>query len=77
MKGAEDMPMLKKDKDLEKWVKAIGQNIIDKAEDIGRDTNKVRTVTIYACITPEEILNFDITKNYGVEMMEEKESKEV
>lgn len=77
MKGAEDMPMLKKDNDLEKWVKAIGRNIIDKAEDIGRDTNKVRTVTIYACITPEEILNFDITKNYGVEMMEEKESKEV
>ena len=77
MKGAEDMPMLKKDNDLEKCVKAIGRNIIDKAEDIGRDTNKVRTVTIYACITPEEILNFDITKNYGVEMMEEKESKEV
>jgi len=77
MKGAEDMPMLKKDNDLEKWVKAIGRNIIDKAEDIGRDTNKVRTVTIYACITPDEILNFDITKNYGVEMMEEKESKEV
>lgn len=60
------MPVLKKENDLEKWIKAIGQNIIDKAEDIGRDTKKVRSVTIYANITPEEILNFDITKNYCI-----------
>lgn len=71
------MTILQKDNDLEKWIKAIGKNIVDRAEDIGRDTKKVRTVTIYACITSEEILNFDITKNYVVEMIEEKEGKEV
>lgn len=67
------MPIIKKENDVENWVKSIGQNLIDRAEDISRDIDKVRTITIYANITPEEILNFDITKNYTVKLIEDEE----
>ena len=56
--------------DLERWIKNIGADIIERAEDVGRDTKRVRTVSIYALITPDEILNFDITKNYIVDQKE-------
>lgn len=69
------MPLINEKNDLENWVKAIGKNIMDRAEDIGRDTKRVRTVTIYACITPDEILNFDITKNYGVDLQENEQEE--
>lgn len=65
------MTNFKKDNNLEKLIKVIGQNLIDRAEDIGRDTKRVSTVTIYAYITPDAILNFDVTKNYGVMFEEE------
>lgn len=45
-------------------IKAIGQGLINRADDICNDLNRVRSITIYAHITPEEIVNFDITKNY-------------
>ncbi len=64
------MPVLKNNNDLERWIKNIGADIIERAEDVGRDTKRVRTVSIYALITPDEILNFDITKNYIVDQKE-------
>ena len=64
------MPVLKNNDDLERWIKNIGADIIERAEDVGRDTKRVRTVSIYALITPDEILNFDITKNYIVDQKE-------
>lgn len=55
-----------------KSIKAIGQNLIEKAEEVCADLDNVRTITIYATLTPSEICNFDITKNY-VANFEEKE----
>lgn len=47
-------------------IKSIGQNLIDRAEDICNDLHRVSNITIYANITPSEIVNFDVTKNYIV-----------
>lgn len=55
-----------------KAIKAIGQNLIEKAEEVCADLDNVRTITIYATLTPSEICNFDITKNYATNF-EEKE----
>lgn len=52
--------------DLEKWIKAIGEEIIDRASDVARDNERLRSVTIKSEITPDEILNLDINKNYIV-----------
>lgn len=45
-------------------IKNIGQDLIDRAEDITNDIEGVQSISIYANITPLEIVNFDITKNY-------------
>lgn len=55
-----------------KSIKAIGQNLIEKAEEVCSDLDNVRDITIYARLTPSEICNFDITKNYAANF-EEKE----
>lgn len=47
-----------------KAIKAIGQELIIRADDISNDIDKVNTITINAILTPTEIVNFDITKNY-------------
>lgn len=49
----------------------IGKDLISRAEDIARDIKGVRTITIHAEITPDEIINYDVTKNYGVFFEEE------
>ena len=43
---------------------AIGQELIKRAEDITNDLEEVKSITIYAQLNPDEIVNFDITKNY-------------
>ena len=50
---------------------AIGQSLIERAEEITRDLNRVTSITIYAQLNPSEIVNFDITKNYTAELKEE------
>ncbi len=45
-------------------IKSIGQDLIDKAEEISNDIEGVASITIHANITPLEIANFDVTKNY-------------
>lgn len=55
-----------------KSIKAIGQNLIERAEEICNDLDNVKSITIYANLTPSEICNFDVTKNYTANF-EEKE----
>lgn len=49
---------------VKKSIKAIGQELIKRADDISNDIEMVSNITINAVLTPEEITNFDITKNY-------------
>lgn len=58
---------------LEKAIKAIGQELINRAKDISNDINKVNSIEIRALITPTEIVNFDITKNYTAWLSAENE----
>lgn len=50
---------------LKKSIIAIGQSLIERADDIARDIKNVASVTIYAQLNPTEIVNFDVTKNYN------------
>ena len=54
---------------------AIGQSLIEKAEEITRDLDRVASITIFAQLNPDEIINFDITKNYIAELKEENKEK--
>lgn len=47
-----------------KCIKAIGQDLIDRADDISNDVKNVVSITIYSKIVGEEIMNYDVTKNY-------------
>lgn len=47
-----------------KSIKAIGQELIRRADDISKDTEMVSAITINAVLTPAEVVSFDITKNY-------------
>ena len=50
---------------------AIGKELIKKAEDITKDLKYVSSITIYAQLNPNEVVNFDITKNYTAILEEE------
>ena len=56
-----------------KGIIAIGQSLIERAEEISRDVDRVTSITIFAQLNPCEIVNFDITKNYTAEFKEENE----
>lgn len=58
-----------------KGIIAIGQSLIERAEEISRDLDRVTSITIYAQLNPSEIVNFDITKNYTAEFKEENKEK--
>lgn len=58
-----------------KRIIAIGQSLIERAEEISRDLDRVTSITIYAQLNPSEIVNFDITKNYIAEFKEENKEK--
>ena len=49
-----------------KMITQIGQDLINRAEDISKDLNKCSSITIHAEILWDCALNFDITKNYYV-----------
>jgi len=49
----------------EKAIKAIGQELIRRASDITNDIEYVFSIEIKAKITPDEVVNFDVTKNYA------------
>ena len=54
---------------------AIGQSLIEKAEEVARDLDRVTSITIFAQLNLGEIINFDITKNYIAELKEENKEK--
>lgn len=47
-----------------KCIKAIGQDLINRADDISNDLENVSSITIYSKIAAGEIVNYDVTKNY-------------
>ena len=61
-------------RNVKKSIIAIGQSLIEKAEDIARDCENVTSISIYAKLDPTEIVNFDVTKNYYATYKEKKEN---
>ena len=59
---------------VKKSIITIGQELIKRADDIVNDLKSVANIEIYAKLTPEEITNFDIKKNY-IAIYEDKEEK--
>ncbi len=49
---------------VKKSIIAVGNELIKRAEDIANDLKLVANIEIYAKLTPDEITNFDVTKNY-------------
>lgn len=45
-------------------IKTIGQDLINRADDISRDINLVGSITIVGKIEAGEITNYDVVKNY-------------
>ena len=62
---------IKSEETVKNGIIAIGQSLIERAEEITRDLDRVASITIFAQINPGEIINFDITKNYIAELKEE------
>lgn len=46
-------------------IKEIGQELIDKAEDIANDVKNVTSIKIEANITADEIVVVNVTKQYA------------
>lgn len=65
--------IIKNEETAKNGIIAIGQSLIERAEEISRDLDRVTSITIYAKLDPSEIVNFDITKNYTAEFKEENE----
>ena len=63
--------IIKNEETAKNGIIAIGQSLIEKAEEITRDLDRVASITIFAQLNPDEIINFDITKNYIAELKEE------
>lgn len=59
---------------VKKSIIVIGQELIRRASDITNDLKLVANIEIYAKLTPDEITNFDIKKNY-VATFDDKEEK--
>ena len=53
--------------EVERCIKLIGEDLIKRAEDIAKDLERVRTISIYSTIENGVIINYDVTKNYGIE----------
>lgn len=45
-------------------IKSIGQDLINRAEDISNDLDGVTSITIYSRIENGVVINYDVTKNY-------------
>lgn len=59
---------------VKKSIIAIGQELIERANDITNDLEFVQSIEINAKLTVEEVTNFNIKKNY-IARFEEKEGK--
>lgn len=49
---------------VKKSIIAIGQELIERADDITNDLKYVANIEINAKLTPDEVTNFNIKKNY-------------
>lgn len=49
---------------VENCIKALGQSLIDRAEDIAKDVTDVMEITISATLNAETIVSFDVNKTY-------------
>ena len=67
--------IIKNEETAKNGIIAIGQSLIERAEEITRDLDRVTSITIFAQLNPDEIINFDITKNYVAELKEENKEK--
>ena len=67
--------IIKNEETAKNGIIAIGQSLIERAEEITKDLDRVTSITIFAQINPSEIINFDITKNYIAELKEENKEK--
>lgn len=56
-------------------IKSIGQDLINRADDIVNDLQYVNQIKIEALITSDEIVNYDVKKNYIAPIWDEKEEK--
>lgn len=59
---------------VKKAIIAIGQELIRRADDITNDLKFVASIEINAKLIPDEIVNFDVKKNY-MATYEDKEKK--
>lgn len=59
-----------------KALKTIGQNIIDKSDDVTKDLEGVSKIIIHAELNPAEIASFGITKEYIAEFKDCKERED-
>ena len=67
--------IIKNEETAKNGIIAIGQSLIERAEEITKDLDRVQSITIFAQLNPGEIINFDITKNYIAELKEENKEK--
>ena len=51
-----------------KCIKAIGEDLIKRADDISRDLDRVRSIDIRSTIECGSIINYDVNKNYALEV---------
>ena len=64
--------LLPNNKNLKQCLIRVGRAIINKADYIAQDDSKgITSVTIKAKMTPDEVLNFDVAKNYAAVFEEE------
>lgn len=59
---------------VKKAIISIGQELIKRADDITNDIKFVANIEISAKLTPDEVTNFNIKKNY-IATYEDKEEK--
>lgn len=59
---------------VKKSIIAIGQELIERADDITNDLKFVANIEINAKLTVDEVTNFDIKKNY-IARFKDKEEK--
>lgn len=57
-------------------IKSIGEDLIARADDIARDLRNVTSININSKISYDEIINYDITKNYYTEALIDNNVKE-